>query len=411
MNRQSLNQQTPSGGATAAAAANKTLEDEIEEFAESIDQLEQSNLLLTAEKDSPMTSILKTTGVAMESGGGGEMEVEESIPALAPKRLDYCEEDDDEGGEENKVHAAAVIVRESPMEPAAAVKVKAEEKATATPKPVPEIFVTPATEVAKVSEKEKAVQSYTNLLNESKKKLTDLSQKWEIKMEDFNNGAGGPTGLTEQAEEEVKGQIRATIGKATILMNQKGKFHQFQQLIDNCQYGRGEKETKHTDLAGFWDMVYYQVVDIDCEFKKLDELEKAGWRAEKPEKPVVASKANKAKKKAAGGGCGKRAGPSNRLREMMAARRKELSETKKAAAAAAVKVDDGGGMNVFDGGFFKVKSPTDKPPVKRLSIATPKTPAGRGAGVASGAAAATPRSAGSSNPTTPMLLMRVSKAT
>merc|ERR1719376_617300 len=129
MNRQSLNQQTPSGGATAAAAANKTLEDEIEEFAESIDQLEQSNLLLTAEKDSPMTSILKTTGVAMESG---------------------------EGGEENKVHAAAVIVRESPMEPAAAVKVKAEEKATATPKPVPEIFVIPATEVAKVSEKEKA---------------------------------------------------------------------------------------------------------------------------------------------------------------------------------------------------------------------------------------------------------------
>ena len=50
------------------------------------------------------------------------------------------------------------------------------------------------------------------------------------------------------SEERVCGQIRATVGKARILMNAKGRFNQFNSLIDACEHGLGEKETKHTDL-------------------------------------------------------------------------------------------------------------------------------------------------------------------
>lgn len=37
------------------------------------------------------------------------------------------------------------------------------------------------------------------------------------------------------------------------------RFKQFEGLIDNCEYKRGEKETTCSDLDGFWDMVNFQV--------------------------------------------------------------------------------------------------------------------------------------------------------
>ncbi len=52
----------------------------------------------------------------------------------------------------------------------------------------------------------------------------------------------------EIAKDETAGQIRATIGKARILMNKKGRFQQFQDLIKNCEFGYGEKKTTCTDL-------------------------------------------------------------------------------------------------------------------------------------------------------------------
>ena len=52
----------------------------------------------------------------------------------------------------------------------------------------------------------------------------------------------------EIEKEETAGQIRATIGKARILMNKKGRFQQFQDLVKNCEFGYGEKRTTCTDL-------------------------------------------------------------------------------------------------------------------------------------------------------------------
>ena len=31
--------------------------------------------------------------------------------------------------------------------------------------------------------------------------------------------------------------------------------------MDNCEFGKGEKETTTMDLTGFWEMIYIQVMD------------------------------------------------------------------------------------------------------------------------------------------------------
>jgi len=55
----------------------------------------------------------------------------------------------------------------------------------------------------------------------------------------------------------VRGCIRTTIGQAELLMAER--FKQFAGLVQNSEYGTGEKEITTSDLQGFWDMVYFQV--------------------------------------------------------------------------------------------------------------------------------------------------------
>ena len=55
----------------------------------------------------------------------------------------------------------------------------------------------------------------------------------------------------------VYGCIRTTIGQAELLMAER--FKQFAGLVEQCEYGTGEKEITTGDLHGFWDMVYFQV--------------------------------------------------------------------------------------------------------------------------------------------------------
>ena len=47
---------------------------------------------------------------------------------------------------------------------------------------------------------------------------------------------------------DVCGKIRSTIGKAILLTNKKGRFEQFRTLIENCEFGLGEKATTCMDL-------------------------------------------------------------------------------------------------------------------------------------------------------------------
>ena len=54
-------------------------------------------------------------------------------------------------------------------------------------------------------------------------------------------------------------------------------FLKFTGLVDNCEFGIGEKETTCQDLQGFWDMVYFQVEDVVEKFAKLGKLEEKNW--------------------------------------------------------------------------------------------------------------------------------------
>ena len=59
------------------------------------------------------------------------------------------------------------------------------------------------------------------------------------------------------------------------------RFKQFSGLVDDCDLKRGAKETTTNDLAGFWDMVYFQVEDVIAKFDKLEKLKEGNWVEER----------------------------------------------------------------------------------------------------------------------------------
>ncbi len=81
---------------------------------------------------------------------------------------------------------------------------------------------------------------FRQLLADTTKKLTDLCTKWEAKLTTV------PKNLSNY--DDVEGNIRTVIGQAHLIMDRKGRFPQFEGLINNCEFGLGEKETTCMDL-------------------------------------------------------------------------------------------------------------------------------------------------------------------
>lgn len=89
--------------------------------------------------------------------------------------------------------------------------------------------------------------------------------------------------------DDAKDLIRTAVGQTRLLIMER--FRQFEGLVDNCEYKRGEKETTCTDLDGFWDMVSFQVDDVTQKFNNLMKLEESGWKDNNnPSKKVVRKK-------------------------------------------------------------------------------------------------------------------------
>jgi len=164
----------------------------------------------------------------------------------------------------------------------------------------------------------KDVNYFKKMVEDNTKELTDKCKIWETKMEKL------PKTLTSY--EDTSGDIRQTIGMANLLMNKKGRFEQFRSLIHNCEYGLGEKETTCMDLQGFWEMIYFQVEDVNSKFAKLEDLEAKNWISEPKlqtkvntvKKAVIVSKPFKPKAKA-----------SSNLKAMLAAKRKAAMKVNK----------------------------------------------------------------------------------
>ncbi|OTF72509.1 hypothetical protein BLA29_009031, partial [Euroglyphus maynei] len=72
------------------------------------------------------------------------------------------------------------------------------------------------------------------------------------------------------------GQIRLVIGQSRLFINER--FKQFSGLVDDCEEKRGEKEIKLEDLAGFWDMINYQIDDLKTKYAELEQLQSNQWQ-------------------------------------------------------------------------------------------------------------------------------------
>ncbi|XP_033645377.1 disks large-associated protein 5-like isoform X1 [Asterias rubens] len=200
------------------------------------------------------------------------------------------------------------------------------------------------------------VSSFRSLVVTETARLNDLSSKWETVQK------------VETLTEEVLGEIRSTIGKAQLLIDQR--FKQFSGLVDNCEFGSGEKETNPSDLTGFWDMIFFQVKDVHGLFAQLDKLQDNNWQKEKP--VLTSVKPKKVIKKS------KPAPTVTKPNKDRDAARQRLQAIK---AAMKVKVTRARASEqvVFEGGFFKVESPV-RSPAPHCEAGSPFKPSRIGAG-------------------------------
>ena len=104
-------------------------------------------------------------------------------------------------------------------------------------------------------------------------------------------------------------------------------------------------------LQGFWEMIYFQVQDVEKLFIDLEQLEKKNWVEDEPKKPILKKKQIQ-KKRVLKPKQSTVAAPSN-LRQMLMDKRKAMKEKSE-------KPDEG---ISFDAGFFKVETTP-----KRLSV-------------------------------------------
>ncbi|KAK6620051.1 hypothetical protein RUM44_006451 [Polyplax serrata] len=122
-------------------------------------------------------------------------------------------------------------------------------------------------EEADDSQTEKNGLYFLKLLKKETDRLLQLATFAESELE---NG--------ENLPEEINGKLRAAAGKARLLVCQK--LHQFEGL---CQKNMNEQPsepfpTTSEDLAGFWDMVMLQIVQVYSVFDELEELKKNNWK-------------------------------------------------------------------------------------------------------------------------------------
>lgn len=161
--------------------------------------------------------------------------------------------------------------------------------------------------------------------------------------------------------DDAKDLIRTAVGQTRLLIMER--FRQFEGLVDNCEYKRGEKETTCTDLDGFWDMVSFQVDDVTQKFNNLMKLEESGWKDNNNpskkviRKKIVPGKTSKAKQDEDG-----RTAARSRLAAIKNAMKDRLRQEAQAQAAVP-EIPTAADKIVFDAGFFRIESP-----VKSFSV-------------------------------------------
>ncbi|NXP03493.1 DLGP5 protein, partial [Thinocorus orbignyianus] len=205
-----------------------------------------------------------------------------------------------------------------------------------------------------VREEEHDVPYFRNILHSETERLTSQCLQWDEKLE-------------LDIPEDAKDLIRTTTGQTRLLITER--FKQFEGLVDNCEFKRGEKETTCTDLDGFWDMVNFQVEDVNKKFDNLKKLQDNEWQPiDVPSKAIVKQLAvpnGLCKPKLGEAG---RMAARNRLAAVKAALRDKMKQGEAAGCTHQGKTPEVEKV-VFDAGFFRIESP-----VKTFSGGLSKTP-------------------------------------
>ncbi|NXM02340.1 DLGP5 protein, partial [Tyrannus savana] len=203
-------------------------------------------------------------------------------------------------------------------------------------------------------EQEHDVPYFRNILRTETERLLSQCLQWDGNLE-------------LDIPEDAKEMILTTIGQTRLLMEER--FKQFEKLVDNCEFKQGEKETRCTDLDGFWDMINFQIEDVNKKFDNLKKLQDNEWQPlDVPSQAVV-------KKKAVPGGVPKakleaaaRAAARSRLASVKAAMREKM-KCEGAADGAGQEMLPQAEKVVFEAGFFRIESP-----VKNFTGLLSKTP-------------------------------------
>ncbi|CDQ73486.1 unnamed protein product [Oncorhynchus mykiss] len=116
-------------------------------------------------------------------------------------------------------------------------------------------------------EPEHDVPYFRSVVVSETERLTEFCQQWEPRVDDAS------------VPEEMRDRMRTAVGQARLLMKESSLAWWMTEL------GRGKKITTCTDLQGFWDMVYYQVEDVNKMFGALKEVESKGWQEESKPPP------------------------------------------------------------------------------------------------------------------------------
>ncbi|NXJ67941.1 DLGP5 protein, partial [Rostratula benghalensis] len=206
-----------------------------------------------------------------------------------------------------------------------------------------------------IREEEHDVPYFRNILRSATEKLTSQCLQWDEKLE-------------LDIPEDAKDLIRTTTGQTRLLIAER--FKQFEGLVDNCEFKRGEKETTCTDLDGFWDMVNFQIEDVNKKFDNLKKLQDNEWQPlDVPSQAIVKKKALPNLPKAKLGEAGRMAARS-RLAAVKAALRDKMKHDRAADCTHQEKLPEVEKV-VFDAGFFRIESP-----VKNFPGVLSKTPRG-----------------------------------
>ncbi|XP_044517841.1 disks large-associated protein 5 [Gracilinanus agilis] len=189
------------------------------------------------------------------------------------------------------------------------------------------------------------VPYFRNILQSETERLTGFCHEWEMK-------------LALDIPDDAQDLIRTTIGQTRLLISER--FKQFEGLVNDCDYNCGQKKITCMDLDGFWDMVNFQVEDVNKKFEKLSKLQESEWQEKNTiNQKVIRKKAVPVEKCKSKQDDAARTAARNRLAAIKASMKEKIKQEEPTLEIAVPGVSKAKEIDkiVFDAGFFRVESP------------------------------------------------------